>query len=520
MIATLAALLTDEQVLRVHEASLGILEEVGLLVRNETARQVFAHHGCLVDETTQIVKILPHVVEHFRAAFPSQFTFFARDPAFDRTIPDESPLIMTGSSAPNIIDPIDGRERRARSDDMARIAHLFNELPALDIFSVSVLCDDAPSGQFSLARYYPALKNTRKPVRGNVPDIEEARKVIELGELVAGSKAAYAARPLITHHYCAVVSPLTLDFDSTGLLIYLTEHGYPGYATIVPNAGLTAPLTLLGTLAQGNAEFLAWAILKQMVRPGAGLIYSVLPTVGDMRTGAYAPGGIETGILGMAFAQMARFYNLPSAGYLGLTNAKVVDAQAGYEKSMSPVAGLLAGVDLINMAGLIDALMAFDFGMMAIDNEIAQMLKRVHQGLEFDEENLAREVIAEAGPAGMFLDKAHTLERMKACALLPDIANRDTRKTWEENGARDAQQQAMRRVKEILGQENPDVFSADVDAQVRSRFSDLVAGDSVPPKGWKSSAAVRGRRRGEIRRRQNRRASAGRTPDAPPAARS
>lgn len=484
MVVGFATLLTLQQVERIHSASLEILETIGLLVRNAKAREQFAKHGCQVDSETLMVKFPRHVVEHFRTVFPPQFTFFARDPQYDRTIPNDAPLIMTGSSAPNIIDPISGKERRARSDDMARIAHLFNELPALDIFSVSVLCDDAPEGHFSLSRYYPALKNTVKPVRGNTPNVEEAQKIIKLGMLVAGSEAAYRERPLITHHYCTVVSPLTMDFDSTELLMYLTENGFPGYATIVPNAGLSSPLSLLGTLAQGNAEFLAWATFKQMIREGSEILYSVLPTVGDMRTGAYAPGGIETGILAMGFAQMAHYYNVPSAGYVGLTNAKLADAQAGYEKGMAPVAGILAGLDMINVAGLIDALMTFDFAMMAIDNEIGEMLKRIKRGLEFSEENFALEVLAEVGPAGMFLDNEHTLERMKTCAILPEIANRDMREDWLENGALDAQGQAMKRVREILTQENSAVFSAELDSQIRAEFEGLVAGDSVPPKGW------------------------------------
>jgi len=240
LIVNFATLLTSEQVERVHEASLEILEHVGLLVRNERARKRLVQHGCRVDSETHIVKFPRHVIEHFRAAYPPTFTFHGRDPHFDRTIPDDGPLVMTGSSAPNIIDPISQRERRARSEDMARIAHLFNELPALDIFSVSVLCDDAPPGHFSLSRYYPALKNTVKPVRGNVPNVEEAQKIIKLGFLVTGNEAAYREHPLITHHYCTVVSPLTLDFDSTELLMFLTEEDLPGYATIVPNAGLTS----------------------------------------------------------------------------------------------------------------------------------------------------------------------------------------------------------------------------------------------------------------------------------------
>ena len=491
MITQFAALLTSEQVEQVHEASLEILADVGLLVRNEKARTLLVQHGCLLDSETNVVKFPRQVVEHFRAAYPPTFTFHGRDPQYDRTIPDDGPLAMTASSAPNLIDPVTGHERRARSDDMARIAHLFNELPSLDLFSVSVLCDDAPEGYFSLSRYYPALKNTVKPVRGNVPDVAEAKKVIRLGELIAGGKEAYGERPFITHHYCAVVSPLTMDFDSTELLLYLTENNYPGYATIVPNAGLTSPLTLLGTIAQGNAEFLAWATLKQMVRPGAELLYSALPTVGDMRTGAYAPGGIETGMMVMGFAQMARYYNVPCAGYAGLTNAKLADAQAGFEKGMSPSIGVLAGLDLVNVAGLIDALMTFDFSMMVIDDEIMSMIKRVKRGLEFNAENLALDLIAEAGPAGMFLDKQHTVDRMKTCAVLPQVADRDMRETWLENGGLDAQGKAMQRVKEILTRGNTAVFSPDVDARIRAEFTDLVAGDSVPPSGWKRSSAAK-----------------------------
>ncbi len=509
MISQFATLLTPDQVEQVHQASLEILENVGLLVRNEKARQRLAKHGCQVDTETDIVKFPRQVVEHFRAAYPPTFTFYGRDPKFDRTIgsagasQNDGPLIMTGSSAPNLIDPVTGHERRGRSDDMARIAHLFNQLPALDIFSVSILCDDAPPGHFSLSRYYPALKNTVKPVRGNVPDVAEAQQIIKLGYLVAGSEAAYRARPLITHHYCAVVSPLTMDFDSTELLMFLTEEGLPGYSSIVPNAGLTSPLTLMGAVVQGNAEFLAWASLKQMSRAESPLIYSALPTVADMRTGAYAPGGIETGILSMAFAQMARYYRVPSAGYVGLTNAKTVDAQAGFEKGLSPMACLLAGLDLINTAGLLDAIMTFDFGMLAIDNEIAQMLKRLKRGLEFSQDNMALDLIAEAGPGGMFIDKPHTLERMNSCAILPNIANRDPRRTWQENGALDAQAQAMQRVKEILTHDNPAVFSSEVDVRIRAEFEGLVAGDSVPPPGWTAPEPTRKRKRRNKRGRKN-----------------
>lgn len=471
-------LLTSEQVARIHEASLEILKNVGVLVRNERARERFAKRGCHVNAETQIVKIPPAVVEHFCAAFPPTFTFHGRDPRFDRTIPGDGPLMVTGSSAPNIIDPATGEVRRSRSDDIAAIAHLINELPGYDVFSISVTADDAPPGQFHLSRFYPALKNCLKPVRGSAPSLDEIENVLHLGALNAGSERAFWERPFITFQYTAVVSPLTMDVESTEKLMRFAERQIPSYGVPAPNAGVTAPMTLMGTLSLCNAEFLIQAVLAQMSRPGTPLVYELLPTVADLRTGAYAPGAIETGMLTMGSAQMAHYYNVPCGGFVGLTNAKVNDAQSGFETGMSALAALLAGADLIALGGLLDALMAFDFGKAVVDNEIALMLKRVKRGLEFSEENLALDVIAEVGPGGSFIDHVHTVKQMRSTAFLPEIADRSSRQQWEARGASDAHARAMQRVREILTRDNPAVFSPDVDARIRAEFEGLVAGDA------------------------------------------
>jgi trimethylamine--corrinoid protein Co-methyltransferase len=506
MMQSNATLLTQGQVARIHEASLEILETVGLLVRNQKAREIFQKHGSLVDEETHMVKFPKRIVEEFRSFFPPTFTFMGRDPNYDRTIPDESPLILTGSSAPNIIDPVTGFERRATSADLARISHLVNELPGYDVFSISTLADDAPPGQFSLSRFYPSIRNTVKPVRANTPP-DEAEDMLRLVYLASGSEESFRERPFVTFHYCPVVSPLTMDFDSTEDLIFFKEHKLPSYFSIVPNAGLTSPLTLVGTLVQNNAEFLAAAVLSQMIQPGSELIYSTLPTVADMRTGSYSPGAIETGILHMGCAQMARFYNIPSGGYIGLTNSKLNDAQSGFETGMSVVAGYLGGVDIFNMGGLLDALMAFDFAKAMIDNDIAMMLKRIKRGFEFSEKNIALELIAEIGPGGMFADTDHTLERMRTTMYLTDLADRDPRQQWQEGGALDIQAQAMNGVKEILTQENPADFSLETDARIREEFLGMVSGESTPPEGWEraSSSAVKRESREQRRRRRRER---------------
>jgi trimethylamine--corrinoid protein Co-methyltransferase len=475
-----ATLFTAEEVTTIHEASLEILAEVGMLVHNEQARQILARHGCRVDRESGITRFPRQVVEHFRAAFPATFTFHGRDPQTDRTLPADRPVIVTGSSAPNLIDPLTGCERRATSADIARIAHLINELPGYDVFSISTLAEDAPPGQFTLARAYPAVKNCLKPVRTTVTDAADAEQVLCMAYQVAGGEAAFHDHPFLTFHFCPVVSPLTLDVSSTEMVIYFAERGLPVYGSYVPNAGLTAPMTLAGTVAQCNAEFLAAAVLMQMVRPGAPQIYATLPTVADLRSGAYASGGIECGLLHMAFAQLARFYEVPSGGYIGLSNAKVNDAQSGYETGLSCMAGVLAGADMLNMGGLLDALKAFDFAKAVIDDEIALMLKRVARGIELDAENLALAVIARVGPGGTFMLDDHTLRWMRRAALVPRIADREARPAWEQKGALDAQARALQRARQILARQNPAVFSPDVDARLRAEFAGLVAGDSLP----------------------------------------
>jgi trimethylamine--corrinoid protein Co-methyltransferase len=475
-----AELLTQEQVERVHDASLEILEQVGLKVRYKPARELFEKHGCITSTDSEIVKFPRAVVEKYRKMAPPKFTFHARDPKFDKTIPDNSPVIVTASSAPDIIDPVTGKERRAESGDIARIAHLINELPGYDMFSISTLAEDAPKDQFTISRVYPALKYCLKPIRATTTDHKDTLSVMEMVYIVAGGREAYKEHPFLTHHYCPTVSPLTMDVLSTENVMYFAGEGLPVYPTIVPNAGLTSPMSMSGTLVQGNAEYLATVTLMQMVKEGTPTIYATLATVADMRSGAYTSGAIECGMLHMAFAQIARFYNVPCGGYIGLTNSKLNDAQSGYETGLSGMGGILSGMDMFNIGGLINALTTFDFAKAVTDDEIALMLKRVKRGISFNEEDLAVDLIKQVGPGGSYIVAKHTISRMKTEAVMTKIADRDARIAWEKKGSTDTQTRAMKRVKEIMTSNTAPLISPEVEAKLRAAFPGLVAGELLP----------------------------------------
>ncbi|MDI6725397.1 MAG: trimethylamine methyltransferase family protein [Smithellaceae bacterium] len=466
-------LLTGDEVLQVHQASLSILEEVGILVRNENARRIFIRAGCRADGDTRIIRMPAPLVEECRKAFPPSFTFHGRDPRYDRTIPADGPIMITASSAPDIIDPETGEKRRSLAGDIGRIASLINALPGFDVFSISTLAADAPEGSMSLWRFYQALKHTVKPVRSNTPNMKELAEVLDLGELIACGREAYEARPIITHHYCPVVSPLTMDVESTEAVIYLTGRGLPVYGTICPNAGMSAPMSLPATLALGNAEFLALAVLMQLVRPGAPLIYAVLATMADMRTGNYAPGAIETAILQLGHGQLARFYGVPAGGYIGLTNAHSNDAQSGYETGIGTTAALLGGVDMFNMGGLLGSLMVFDFAKAVLDNEIAMMLKQLKKGFSFRTEDICLDLIREVGPGGTYMDQIHTLKKMRTAAYLPKVADRDMWEKWEKEGRQAIDCPALREARAILARDNPAILDPDLDRQIISRFAGL-----------------------------------------------
>jgi len=238
-------------------------------------------------------------------------------------------------------------------------------------------------------------------------------------------------------------------------------------------------MSMAGTLVQGNAEYLATCTLMQMVKEGTPTIYATLATVADMRSGAYTSGAIECGMLHMAFAQLARFYKVPCGGYIGLTNSKLNDAQAGYETGMSGMGGLVGGMDMFNIGGLIDALKTFDFAKAVIDDEVAQMLKRVKRGISFSDEDLAVDLIKEVGPGGSYIVAKHTINRMKTEAVMTKIADRDARTIWEKKGAMDTQARAMKKVKDVLGSNMNSLISPEIDAKLREAFPGLVAGELV-----------------------------------------
>jgi trimethylamine--corrinoid protein Co-methyltransferase len=237
-------------------------------------------------------------------------------------------------------------------------------------------------------------------------------------------------------------------------------------------AGSTAPVTLAGTLAQLTAEQLSGVVLTQLAQRGAPLLIGPIPATADMKTGRYLAGAAEFGLANAAMAQMAQFYRLPIYNSAGMTDAKIPDIQAGFEKGISAVLAVLAGTNFIHhAAGMLENMNIVAAEQFVIDNEILGMAMRVLRGIKVDEETLALDVIDEVGPGGHFLLSDHTLRHMRAEFHYPSaVVDRQDWETWHQEGGRDARARAQEIARDILAHHQARPLDPGVESWIRKRF--------------------------------------------------
>jgi trimethylamine--corrinoid protein Co-methyltransferase len=241
-------------------------------------------------------------------------------------------------------------------------------------------------------------------------------------------------------------------------------------------AGSTSPITMAGTLAQIHAEQLAGITICQLTNPGAPLLYGGIPGMANLRTMGYLGGAVECGMMNAAIHQLAHYIKVPNYNSSGLTDSKISDAQAGWEKAMTTLLAAMGGSNYIHhAAGMLESMIAVAYEQYVIDDEIIGMSCRVLKGIDVDPEHLALEVIASVGPGGNFMTSPHTLEHMRDEYFNGNgVADRKSRQKWEKEGSSDARDRARKKAKEILATHQPEMIPPEIDAQIRKRFEILL----------------------------------------------
>jgi trimethylamine--corrinoid protein Co-methyltransferase len=442
--------LTAEAISQVNETVLRVIEEVGCKVNSEIALEAMEKAGARVDREQWRVCLAKERALELIAQAPSEVRLCGRDKKNDALLGGNRVYTGTGGTALNIYEPGTGLKRPANLADLKHIAKLVDNLDNIHILLLPTYPNELPPEQIDVNRFFAGLDNTTKHIMGGVYTYEGVEQVIRMAEMVAGSAEALRQRPLISIITCSI-SPFIIDGKYGDFVVSIAKKGIPLVCPAEPLCGATSPVTLAGNLVVQTVDSLMGVMLAQAVNPGTPVIFGSVATNTDLRDLKYLAGSIEMGLLNAAAAQMAQFYRLPFYATGGMTDAKVLDAQSGYESALTNLLCALSGANFIHdAAGLMEFALTACYEKYVIDNEILGMVMRAVEGIRVDNETMAFDLIKEVGPGGNFVTAKHTRHFMRKEHYQPTLSNRDSREEWEDKGKLTTWESAAEAVGKIL----------------------------------------------------------------------
>lgn len=442
-------LIDGEAFKRIHDESVGVLEDVGIRIYSPSALNLLSENGASVDREKMVAKLPRSLVEKAIYTAPKGLRLSARNPEHDLVL-DGSHLYFTfDGCGVQTIDIESGTRRPARKQDIVDCARLANVLPGVGYFTPSVAPQDVPLHAHVLHQMEAAYSNTDKfVVSESTTTAAEARAQIEMAAAVAGGLKELKRKPTLSAIICAV-PPLNLDGGGSEAAMEFAKAGVPVIMMSMVEAGVSGPVTLAGTLAVSNAEVLAILTLTQCASKGAPVIYGSVLSMMEPRTGAYVSGAPESALLCSAVANMGRHYGLPTqAGTFG-TNAVMPGSQAASEHCLTTLLAVSQGAEMVNGFGLLDASTVLSFEQLLLDYDIVTEILHMAKGIEVNDETLASNLIREVGIGGTYLAKRHTLAHLRS-AWEPLVFEYGTHEEWVKKGSVDPVKRANEKARALL----------------------------------------------------------------------
>jgi len=460
--------LSKEQVETVHSASLKVLEEAGVSIRDDNFLKFLADNGVEVDLGKKRAKMTSALVNECMKKAPKHVTFYARDPKNDVVFDDGKIYTHPTGGAANVIDIDSGAARPANRKDVEDLTKVVDALPNIHTQCMVVYPSDVPERLRDVYGVEAILRNTGKNFDATPFTDESYPFVIEMIEAVQGEEE-FKKRPIITSS-ASPTSPLQFSSDVTKIIVRATKYNLPIAVLPCPLAGATSPVTLAGTLVQQNAEMLAGITMVQLLNPGNPVQYSPRCIPLDMMTGQ-ACYGIEATMMNVGCVQLAKYYGLPSDVYGLDTDSKVLDEQSGFERAMAGLLPALAGANALSGAGCIEGGITTSYEQLVIDDEIFGMIFRAVRGIDFEEEKLAVDVIVKViQESSNFLEQKHTLRHFQSEYFRPKLASKDARARWEKMGSKTVVEVAREKAKKILAEHQ----TLPIDKDARQRVQEIL----------------------------------------------
>lgn len=442
-------LLDPSLVERILSEAFELLARRGIRLSWAPAAELLASSGASVDGET--VRLPQTLVEACLAKAPRRFSLHNRDGSPAVQYGGRAVHFDPGSCAVNVLDPATGQHRPSQSADLLRLVQVAEGLPQFAAQSTAVVCHDAPPGApGDLYRLYLVLLHSNKPVVTGAFSAGTLAGMLELIH-VDEQNSVHQQEPAHRAIFDVCPSPpLHWTEFAARNLIDLARAGVPAEIISMPLAGAAAPVTLAGAVVQHAAECLSGIAIHQLAAPGAPVVWGGAPAIFDMRSGTTPMGAMETAMICAAYAQVGQRLGLPTHAYLGASDAKSIDAQAGLESGLTALVGAQAGINMISGAGMLDFLACQSVEKLVIDAEGIAMVQRLLAGIDGSHPSLALEAFEQAGPAGDFLKLQSTRRLFRQEQHLPSkVIDRGSIRAWQESGSLPAPERARQRADEL-----------------------------------------------------------------------
>lgn len=445
----------------VHEKSIEILAEVGFCVPEVGALRRLETAGFQIDPDKQMVRVSADQVKSAILTLPKDVKLYDRSGSTPAPY-NTGTCFMGGGTPINVFDLKSGVRRPATRKDVRELVRLQDALARVDIVRPTVTATD--QGEHSdLIEIGELLRNTSKPMVHRTLSPQRVDAAAAMLAAVAGGEEAMRQRPRFATLYCPI-SPGYFSPDNIDCMLRWAEYGVPITLLSMAMGGASAPVSILGELIVINCDILAWITALQAIYPGTPLLYGSVSSVLDMRTGLLPLGSPERGLVNSGAARMAQFYGIPSmCGGLS-SDAKQLDAQAGFEKGVTAFPLMLAGTDIIYGIGATDAGAAISYTQMILDDELVGGLRRLMQGIEIHDVDEEVRLIKANTPRGNFLKEKHT-RRHYLKHWMPGILSRDVYDGWLEKGET-IEQICRRKAESLLAEHRPEPLGATVEAEL------------------------------------------------------
>jgi trimethylamine--corrinoid protein Co-methyltransferase len=459
--------LSAEERREIHEKAITILETVGIRYPDGEVLDLLESLGARVDREGQLAFLSRNMVESALAGAPRSFVLGARNPEYDLPMPAPHPVLNLDGTGVYAVDAVTGQRRYGNLDDIEKAAKVFESIPLGRVLWPPIVASDAPGARRNLLGTAASFLHCSKHVQDEVKHPSEIPPLLELLGAVLGDRSRIAERNIYSVTYCTV-APLMHDRDMMLANMELARLGIPILVYPMPACGTTGPASLYGNVALGVAEALSAIVLFQAARPGSPQIFGTAQGVINRRSGLFLEGAPETILQGVAMAEMARHYGLPSTIAGCLTDAKMPGMQAVMEKMLTTLPLFMAGADVIQGIGLLESSMTLSLEQMIIDGEIGALCLRMREGIEVSAARDALADIAAVGPGGHFLKQPSTRAGFRSREYSnPELLDRGTYDEWLALGSPDLLETASRKVAEILAAPDPHPLPPDREAAVR-----------------------------------------------------